>query len=139
MRMPACGWAERRNSVPSPHVGEGQGGGTTGTASVCYADPTNIRSRFLSSSRLVFHRHPPPCPSPTWGEGTVWRAPSQLSAADSEMCACPSACAGTTAASFVPNTLERPGSHLRGDERNLRQFNSAHLALARRPRKTPLA
>src|SRR5262245_51426730 len=23
-------------------------------------------------------RHPPPCPSPAWGEGTVWHAPSQL-------------------------------------------------------------
>src|SRR5258705_13224588 len=36
----------------------------------------NLRAE--AGSRAVHRRHPPPCPSPTWGEGTVWRAPSQL-------------------------------------------------------------
>ncbi len=31
-----------------------------------------------SASHRVLCRHPSPCPSPTWGEGTVWHAPSQL-------------------------------------------------------------
>src|SRR5882762_8888619 len=100
MRMRACGWAERCHIVPSPHAGEGQGGGYNRHGIFLLSETQRMLPRFLGLCarvplRLVLHRHPPPCPSPAWGEGTVWHAPSQLSAADSEMCASPSAQAGT--------------------------------------------
>src|SRR6266478_1941849 len=81
--MLACHWAERCHSVPSPHVGEGQGGGYNKQRPV---SPIRDSITALSISRTctgsashrVLCRHPSPCPSPTWGEGTVWHAPSQL-------------------------------------------------------------
>ena len=38
-------------------------------------------------SRSAFYRHPPPCPSPARGEGTVWHAPSPLT-----QCVCGQRC-----------------------------------------------
>src|SRR4029453_13572430 len=35
--------------------------------------------RAETASRAVRYRHPSPCPSPTWGEGTLWRRSSRLS------------------------------------------------------------
>jgi hypothetical protein len=43
----ACGWAERCHSVPSPHVGEGQGYNRHGI--FCYRRPTNAAPSVLAS------------------------------------------------------------------------------------------
>src|SRR5262245_46676245 len=54
---------ERRRApqcTPSPLAGEGWGRGCAVVAATC----------------LI--ARPPPCPSPTRGEGTMWRAPSQM-------------------------------------------------------------
>src|SRR5437867_2214314 len=83
-RKRACGWAEQCHSVPSPHVGEGQGGGYN-THRICFLSDARqmqtavvLESAHRLSSGSALCRHPPPCPSPTWGEGTVWRASSHL-------------------------------------------------------------
>src|ERR1700716_4022836 len=89
---------------PPPQCGGGTGRGVQQARHFfVIGDPTNAASLLgslrRSTSALGASSPPPPCPSPTsptWGEGTVWHAPSQLSAADSEMCASPSAFAGTT-------------------------------------------
>src|SRR5882762_4150168 len=70
--MLACQWAERCHSVPSPHVGEGQGEGYNKQRPV---SPIRDSITALSISRTctgfashrVLCRHPSPCPSPTWG------------------------------------------------------------------------
>jgi hypothetical protein len=53
-----------------------------------------------------FHRHPPPCPSPAWGKGTVRRGPSHVTRSACgelpKMCACASASAGATALVVLP-------------------------------------
>src|SRR6266446_8560280 len=60
------------HTVPSPHVGEGQGEGwRQGTR--CEANPVQVRdiesavieSRIGDTGRCLLY--PPPCPSPTWG------------------------------------------------------------------------
>src|SRR5262245_31051405 len=84
-RTLVCGWAERCHVVPSPLVGEGQGGGYN-THYLCFVSAAQqmqacCRYRvFLHRTNfaLVPCRHPSPCPSPTRGEGTVWHAPSHL-------------------------------------------------------------
>src|SRR6266545_587797 len=49
-RMLACQWAERCHSVPSPHVGEGQGGGYN-KATARVSDP-RLNHRTLDISNL---------------------------------------------------------------------------------------
>jgi hypothetical protein len=73
-------------AFPPPMRVRDREGGTTSTAVVSNAMPDKCRSeipdfqnlRAEAASRSVPCRHPPPCPSPAWGEGTVWRASSQL-------------------------------------------------------------
>src|SRR5262249_32790955 len=99
-RMLVCGWAERCHSVPSPLVGEGQGEGYNKHC-VCFTSEAAAswvcaRVQALCS---VLRCRPSAWPSRTRGEGTVWRTPSQLTQCACgtlpEMCACPSASAGT--------------------------------------------
>src|SRR5215475_4431896 len=68
--------SDRCLGVPSPLVGEGQGGGCPRTPS----SPLNpclerwpVRSRRFKKARTGSGRrkNPPPCPSPTRGEGTL--------------------------------------------------------------------
>src|SRR4029453_16743831 len=73
----------RAPTFPPPLWGRDREGGTTRTASVWYL--MSIKTQPLLSSLFAalaslaaFYRPPPPCPPPTWGEGTVRRAPSQL-------------------------------------------------------------
>src|SRR5262245_57633208 len=73
-------------AFPPPMRGRDREGGTTSTAVVSNPIPDKRHSktpylqnlRAKAASRTVRRRHPPPCPSPAWGEGTVWHAPSQL-------------------------------------------------------------
>src|SRR5215467_12004592 len=84
----------RATSFPPPLWGRDRERGTARTASASFLRPNNCKSSFSSlCTALALHsvprRHPSPCPSPTiraftpvcdglWGEGTVRRAPSQL-------------------------------------------------------------
>src|SRR6266850_5817886 len=58
--------------------------------------------------------YPPPCPSPTWGEGTLWhRSSTPLtlhSRSCQNMCACVSACAGTNGGPISPKMTRRPAA-----------------------------
>jgi hypothetical protein len=86
-RMLVRGWAEQCHSVPSPHVGEGQGEGWR------RAPRANLLQRADSENQESWSGvcqasdwkqpqcllYPPPCPSPTWGEGTLWHRSSHLS------------------------------------------------------------
>src|SRR6266478_1941848 len=73
------------HTVPSPHVGEGQGEGWR-QSTRCEADPVQVRdiesavieSRIGDTGRCLLY--PPPCPSPTWGEGTLWHRSAQWQA-----------------------------------------------------------
>src|SRR5215470_11133487 len=78
-----CGlpsWAERCHIVPSPLVGEGQGEGYNNAATIRLVSLKAVSRRCRIGTGLAFRvrRHPSPCPSPTRGEGTMWRAPSRL-------------------------------------------------------------
>src|SRR5262249_18449367 len=73
---------------PPPLRGRDRERGAECTAFVSYlgldkcSEPSllNLRTRLVSHSVLCLH--PSPCPSPTRGEGTVWRAPSQIARCD---------------------------------------------------------
>src|SRR5262245_19755580 len=70
-------------AFPPPLRGRNREGGTTSTESVYCTGRTNNRSGVLASGvraneYVRAQCHPPPCPSPAGGEGTVWHAPSQL-------------------------------------------------------------
>src|SRR5882757_10023593 len=67
------------HTVPSPHVGEGQGEGWR-QSTRCEADPVQVRdiesavieSRIGDTVRCLLY--PSPCPSPTWGQGNrIWK------------------------------------------------------------------
>jgi hypothetical protein len=53
MRMPPCGWAEQSHSVPSPHAGEGQGGGCYRHCICLLRRPTNMGPGVLASGVLT--------------------------------------------------------------------------------------
>src|SRR5882672_8319796 len=111
------------HTVPSPHVGEGQGGGwrrRTAREPAFSAQFPEIRSLgagFCPASdwkQPLCSLYPPPCPSPTWGEGTLWhRSSTPLtlhSRSCQNMCACVSACAGTNGGPISPKMTRRPAA-----------------------------
>src|SRR5262245_6448890 len=77
---------ERCHSVPSPLAGEGKGGGYNKHSGCfhpmsdkCRSKTSDFRNlRAQRASRAVRYRHPPPCPSPARGEGTVCLGSSHL-------------------------------------------------------------
>src|SRR5215831_3268204 len=105
-RMLVCGWAERCHSVPSPLVGEGQGEGYN-KYSICFASevqhiqPATVLGSVHGSKlyALCFVATPLPVPPPQGGRepcGAHLRNSLNAPAALPEICACPSACAGTS-------------------------------------------
>src|SRR5947209_6363631 len=99
-----CGGVDVKNSAtsfPPPLRGRDR---ERGNLQAQRLPPT--RFRILSTSKLAtgesllaeFHCHPPPCPSPARGEGTMWHAPSHRAACEPGDVRMPSAFAATNAA-----------------------------------------
>src|SRR6266850_1919822 len=105
----------RATRFPPPMWGRDREGGGDGAPRANLPSARNFQKSGVLERAFVRHRignnrcarcTPPPCPSPTWGEGTLWHRSSTLltlhSRSCQNMCACAGACAGTT--------VERPCS-----------------------------
>src|SRR5689334_11294183 len=111
-------------TFPPPLWGRDRERGTTALLLVRINDPISPAPQPFAvlqsggSSSSVRCGHPSPCPSPTRGEGTMWRAPSHLTqgALRPETCACRSAFAGMTADSLCPRQLKKLHKPFRGNE-----------------------
>src|SRR5882724_12828286 len=116
-RMLACQWAERCHSVPSPHVGEGQGGGYSKQRPCLRSETQSPHSRYLEPAQdmlrtVCFVATPLPVPPPHGGREPCGTHLRNSRPAQFEICACPRARAGTTGES-AGTTAERPRSPFR--------------------------
>jgi hypothetical protein len=76
---------DARHTVPSPHAGEGQGGGGDKSPSAKLLSAQILGNQESRSGicpawhwkQPLCWLYPPPCPSPAWGEGTLWHCSAQ--------------------------------------------------------------